>query len=772
MRYLNGYSATVAMLIGFVSYAAAVNVAVAADADNRIIEEVLVVSTKRARAEAVQDVPVASTVVSAAMIEENNYIDLVEVAHMAPNANFRETSTFPGIQRFWIRAVGVTFSVPNFDPAVGVYQDGVFIAQNIAAVLDTFDMESIEILRGPQGTLFGRNTSVGAVVTRSKRPSDAFELQAEATIGSYERNDYLLSVGGPIVADTLKGKLAVMSRNTDEGWIDNTAPGGDDVGDSERLHLRGTLVWSPSEAFEVTLIGEHYERDGDGAWAVPLGVCDRGRDCHGLGLPARDWDETFEDGFPWETHSDHEIDKFVMEANWNLDHGVVTSVTGYLDMDAHSGSNFEGVPPFIITTRLNIVQDQFSQEIRYASDFSDQYDFTIGGYYFTQDLEYGEQRAQGSRVGVAQPGVPDPLNPFGFRPPGFDQLEHESWAVFAEGRYHVTDRLSVTAGGRYTDESKDVNIGLVLSGSCNGNTTPPFVGTSGWSCTRGAMGGWDIVDDESWRSFSPKLGLEFRPNDDMLLYSTLTRGFRSGGFSFRASALELGRSDIRPAFYGRERVDSLELGMKSDWWDNRLRFNVTGFYQWWDGIQRNLQQGSIGNIIQRTANVEDSHVYGIEVETNAILGLDVLTEGDMFRIDGSLGFAESGYDSDYIVNGQDLSDEKFAAPHETLYLGLTYEHPVGAGGGTLSWRTTYFYMGGWRSEGPNRPTAIEEYRPQRLLEASVQYVSGDGRWYGRVFGKNLTDYQYYQGRVPFANSFGVGLPGAPRMFGVTVGYRN
>ena len=213
----------------------------------REIEEIVVVSTKRARGEAVQDIPIATTVVNADIISQNNMIDLIDVSRMVPNAQFKETATFPGIQRFWMRAVGVTFSVPNFDPAVGVYQDGVFVAQNIAAILDTFDQESIEILRGPQGTLFGRNTSVGAVLTRSRRPGDEFEFDAQVTLGSYDRNDYSLSVMGPIVKDVLSGKFAFMQRNVDEGWVKNVAGGNTDpdVGRSERTHFKGALVWTP-----------------------------------------------------------------------------------------------------------------------------------------------------------------------------------------------------------------------------------------------------------------------------------------------------------------------------------------------------------------------------------------------------------------------------------------------------------------------------------------------------------------------------------------------
>ena len=214
------------------------------------------------------------------MIEENNFYDLVDAAQMVPGTDFRQTATFPGVQRFWLRAVAVSFSVPNFDPAVGVYQDGVFVAQNIAAILDTFDMESIEILRGPQGTLFGRNTSVGAVVTRTRRPGDEFSMRAQGTFGSFNRKDVSLSVDGP-VSDTLKARISLQSRDRD-GWMKDLA-GGPDHGAVEMTLGRGVFEWTPSEDLDVILIAEYYERGGHGAVSAPItGTSDLGNTDHPL----------------------------------------------------------------------------------------------------------------------------------------------------------------------------------------------------------------------------------------------------------------------------------------------------------------------------------------------------------------------------------------------------------------------------------------------------------------------------------------------------------
>ena len=783
-RNKNFYGVVVTFFFGCFGLVAPNYAAESEEVDNRVIEEIVVTSTKRATGSLSQEVPVSSTVLSESMILENNFNDLVDVSHMVPGADFRQTATFPGIQRFWMRAVGVSFSVPNFDPAVGVYQDGIFIAQNIAAILDTFDMESIEVLRGPQGTLFGRNTSVGAVVSRSRRPGDEYAFKAQATGGSFDRRDFSMSIEGPVIEDKLNAKLSLQSRDRD-GWMKDLS-GGERLGVLESTHARGTLVWTPTDALDVTFIAERYERGGDGAVSTSLGERDLGRSGHPFVPDGRKWDETYAgnaENEPWRSFSDHEVDKLIAEINYDAGHGVFTSITGFVDVLAFSGGDFEGIPsgaPLNVVTRLMIDQDQVSQEFRYASAFSDKYDFTVGLYYFSQDLFYGEQRCCQS----SQPNV------FGVRPPGVDELDHESLGVFAEVRINLTDDLILSLGGRYNKEEKDAKIGFVNFGSCQATVTPRFETSDFFECTGGGAGdGYDYADDETWTSFSPKISLQYQLNDEAMLFASATRGFRSGGFSFRASAGELtlrdaqiaaGVEPLRPTFYDRERVDSLELGIKSDWYDNRLRFNATGYYNWWDGIQRNLQEGVPGNISQRTANVEESHVYGLEIEVNAIAGLDLLMDGDMLRIDGAFAVAESGYDSDdYVILdpdtltvANDLTGQEFGAPHDTAFIAATYEHPIGESGATLSWRASYWWKEGNYSEGVQRENGLNRYEESKEIDAQVRYTSADGKWYIKAFGKNMGYDKGYVARVPFASSWGLGNPRDPRSYGITIGFES
>lgn len=739
--------------------------------DSGVLEEVVITGTKRARADSLQEVPLAITAFSESMLKESGSIDLLQVAAMVPNANFRESGTYPGTQRFWMRGTGTNFTVPNFDPAVAVYQDGVFVAQNVAAILETFDMESIEIFRGPQGTLFGRNASAGAVATRSRRPGDKFDLRADVTAGSFGRQDYSVSIGGP-ATDTLGLKLAAMSRS-DDGWLDNTFDGSR-RGASKRTHLRATAVWKPSDKVDITVIGERYKRDGDGSWAVSMGLCDL-RPCNAQGQPNRDWDQTWDDNFPFVSRTDLLVYKTVLEGNINLGHGILTSVTGWISLKTFNGGQFDGLPAYNTATLNGIKQHQFSEELRYASTFSDTFDFTAGLYYFTQGLKYGEMRGDSTRIGRAQPGVADPMNPYGLRGPGYSELDHDAKGAFLETHWKLGDKYQLTAGVRYTKEDKASSIGIVNGGSCNSYQVPPFY-VWAYSCTRGPKSGFDIQDSQDWSDVSPKIALQYQPNQDLMFYGSASRGFRSGGFSMRVAATELTTPGVlRPSYYEGERVDQFEAGMKADWAAGRARTNVTVFYQKWKDIQRTIQQGIQ---IQRTANVADSHVRGIEFEGNFILGKSWLQDGDQFRLDLALGKIWTGYDSAYVVGANaprtglvDVSGQDFAVPHDTRYAALTYEVPVAEDKGKVAFRLSYDYTARWFTEGEIRPTLIGWYRSKNLIDASIDYVTEDGKWDAKVFGKNLSNDQFWEVLVPATDSSGISVPGAPRTYGVSLSYR-
>ena len=771
-------SLAIVAIAGMVGYSTPANAqeedAAATQPDRSKIESIVTTSTKRAQGEATQTVPISGTFLNESMIQLNQYNDFIEVARMVPNANFRETATFPGVQRFWLRGVGVTFSVPNFDPVVGVISDGVYIAQNIAAILDTFNMESVEILRGPQGTLFGRNMAGGAVLARSIRPDtgDDWSARGKFIYGSYNRVDASIAVSAPIVRDKVAARVAIQYRDQ-EGWVRNQQEGGKPIGAKKFLHIKPTIVFTPNDKFDLTIMGEYYERRGDGAVALSFAPGPYLENTPNPLLPnGRDWDETWIEQDRLPSHSIHNIWRLTAEANWDMGHGTLTSITGYMEVEANSGGDFDGLPPPVMVseTRIYISQQQFSEELRYASSFSDTFDFTAGLYFFQQDLFYGEQRLQGSRIGRDIQGVQLEGNPDGLGAPGHSILDHKNFAIFLETRTKLTDQLTLTVGGRYSIEKKTASVGFVNGTSCISSGFA-FQDIKEFSCLYGPADGFDFDDNETWKNFAPKIVLDYQATDDLLLYASWAIGYRSGGWSFRASANDLARE--RPGFYDREKVTSYEVGMKADWFDDRLRTNIAVFYSDWKDIQRNLQVGvGGGDIFQFTLNADSSWVWGIEAEVNAIMASDFLTSGDNLRFDGSVGWLKSGYDSfvDFTGDGVDNGpDAIFDSPTLTYYLGMTYDHPVGNSDGFMTWRASYSYTGDWWSDA-TQTNLLAHNSPKRVLDLFVRYDDGSSKWHASFFVKNATNNKFYESRVTFvANSFGVALANPARTWGIELG---
>ncbi|MEM6683529.1 MAG: TonB-dependent receptor, partial [Pseudomonadota bacterium] len=652
-----------------------------------------------------------------------------------------------------VRGMGVSSSVPSFDPAVGLFVDGAYRAQSASGVLDVFDVEQIEILRGPQGTLFGRNVTGGAITLRTRRPTDELDVRAQVTVGRFDRVDGNVSISGPLVEDTLSGKIAVLYRTTD-GFVNDLANDGR-VGDLDRLIVRPALKLTPSENFDITLIGEYIKEDGDGPASVS--IPDQGNPLLAAMGGSRGFFDTFLNLDRMPLFLDNESVRITADANWDLGHGVITSITSYSQIDNIVGGDFDGTQLFISETRTFLDQNQFSQELRYASSFSEVFDFTVGLFYFTQDYLYGEQRFGGAAVSAT--------NPNGATSPILGLTDHNQFSAFVEGHVNITEALTLTLGGRYTWEEKDAQIGLIGSGNCVSSgefILEPRV----FSCP----GGFDVEDSEDWTNFSPKIGLDFKITDDIITYASWTRGFRSGGFAFRAPLADLALD--RPALYDEERVDGFEVGLKSSFADNRIRFNAAGFINLFDGLQRSVFTGAAATagIFQRTQNIDDARIMGLEFEFFAVVGESLFTDGDSLIFDASLGLLDAEYQSfvDFTGDGVDNRDfEVDFVPEYNFATSVTYQHPVFNDAGTFNYRVALTQNPSFQTAANNNPLGVRA--AQTLLDASFGFKSEDNRYSIRVFGQNLLNDEFVNIPVPFTPAFGVGYLGRPRTWGVEFG---
>ncbi len=559
--------------------------AMAQSAVDILTDEILVTATKKANAEDVQDVPVAVTAYGADQLDALQVRDLQNLTYSIPNVSFDDIGTTPGTANFSIRGIGINSSIPSIDPTVGVFMDGVYMGINSGIVFDMFDLESIEVLRGPQGILFGRNVTGGAVLINTKRPSSEFEvdakLAAESGLRGTGMNYYAMaSVSGPL-NDYIAFRVSAY-YNDDKGWFERyDAPTAsfEDFGAAETNMYRAAVSITPNDVFDLLIRYEHGQSRGDGpaaqnhpnGFGAPNAFFTAPRDSFDFAI-----DEPGLYDSKWDT----------LSATATLDvgfgDGTITNVFGYREFAQETAGDIDATPVFLFHSESTNDQNQLSNEIRYNGTFADgNLDVTAGVYYFHQEFSYNEIRkiAFGS-VFFNGGGLQD----------------QETAAVFAQADYRLTDALTLTAGGRYTYEEKAVVISNLLL-----NTTPCDVRISG-SCTE------DFVDNDKWENFTPTVGLQWTPSETMNVYAKWSQGVRSGGYNMRNTSFA-----FNPGPFDEETVNAYELGAKIQ--DEGGRFTINGafFLNDFQDMQREINLADpIAGVVQIIRNTADSTIWGVD----------------------------------------------------------------------------------------------------------------------------------------------------------------
>jgi iron complex outermembrane receptor protein len=756
------------------------------------IEELVVTSQKRTQGTDAQDTGIAITVISADKIEAMGALETRDLGVIIPNAQFREVNTFPGYERLGIRGLYTTGSIPSLDPAVGTIVDGVYIGQRGGGILNLFDTESVEILRGPQGTVLGRNFTAGAIVMRSKRPSQESYGKFELGFGEYGRKHIALTLNGSLT-DKIAGRIAVYANDYD-GYINDLNNGGT-VGYKEEIIIRPSIKYT-SENFDITLIYEHYERDGDGGSTSALGLASEENytnSIHPLST-GYGWYDTFRDNTPFPSIGLDERDRITLESNWTLDSGVITFIASAGELQKISGTDFDGATNLALDVQnhTRVEHEQSSFELRFASNKGEKFDFVAGINIFNQEVLSLEQR-YGNGGQPAKYGYPDG-NP---RRPGFEDvggvqvgmLEHDTIGIFGEGTFHLTNKTDIIAGIRWSEEEKDGKLAMVNVGSCWLDN--PFGGdgwegsfTSGYTCystektpTAGLPNNriFDVENVLKVDDISYKLTVEHRPNDNLLYYATLSTGFKSGGFNFRASTNDLLYSE-NPGVFDPEEVQNTEVGFKYDSDNGRLRINATYFVMDIKDLVRTYHSGitgdnasgaaGAGDSYQALRNLPKSEAKGFEIEITAVLAENTFIDGDYLALNANIGDLDTSYKSliDFDGDGTDDKSAKWqGVADKSLSLALTYERPVSTGylTGRLSYRKIPELQYG------NTP-GLFDYPEFELVDGSLRY-KGDNGWYASLWGKNLTDEEYTEVHVAFSSNWGIRYASPPREVGLTVG---
>jgi iron complex outermembrane receptor protein len=730
---------------------------------SQIIEEVVVISSKQAAGISTQDLPASVVTFNEASLKQAFTVDLVDVGKMVANAELNNVGTYASYPNFFIRGMGVNGSTRTNDPKVGVFVDGIYVGYNAGALSSTFDLEAVEVLRGPQGTLLGRNVTGGAVLVRSKRPGDEFGFNVEAGAGDYGSTEFNASIEGPLSSNVF-GKLAVIKMDRDgyfednnRGSIDlNIYPAGmpdTDTGDKVGMDLtiiRPMVRFDFSENFEATLIAEFLKNDAGSANSqnvahncAPIPGVDNREIVCGEGsrfLAQTRWGYTppsdkYEINHDLIGYTELETNSLVLDATWDLSHGVVTAIVGYRDVEYNSSTDFDGTPFTIFHFNDNKEeQEQTSIEVRYSSTFSDRVNFVVGVNSFEQEYSIGERRNFFIALNAAT----------------YSETEHETFGVFGEANFAVTEALSLTLGGRWTKEEKSIDIGVL--GSCELDFS---------SCSN------NTSNKKDWTDFSPKVAATYSFNDDMMAYASWTRGFASGVFNARAATIDaVGPTDP-------EKVDSVEVGFKTSFLDGRGLFNITYFQADYEDLilfVNNPCDDCGASLINFNAGEAEISGFEVEVQLQPIDGL---------RLDASVGTVDPEFtnikffdaNADGTVDGEDnklASRWDFQKVAELSYsLAASYEFD--AMGGSILGRVAYSWRDDYMTDLYNKPWLQQE--SFGLLDASLTFNTANEKIRLSVYGKNLTDEEYFDYAADVGTLDSARWGGTPRTYGVRVAYK-
>lgn len=702
---------------------------------------IVVTGTKTANVENVQDVALAVTAFNADSLEALKVRDVQSLTYSTPNVSLDQIGTSRGQANFSIRGLGINSSIPSIDPTVGVFVDGVYLGFNGGVVFDLFDLESVEILRGPQGVLFGRNVTGGAVLINTGNPTEEFSGKFRAAVdgpladGGRGGPNYTASgvISGPIVEDALLFKVGAY-YNKDEGYFTNLFDGSNH-GEAETKILRGALE---ARLGDLTLTGklDYFDSEGDGPAGQNRGTFDR---------------ESFDFAIDNPGAYDTEIWTGSVKAELDIGPGTLTNIFGYRKYEGTTAGDIDSLPISIFDTTTDTEQDQISNELRYAVSI-DNLDLTFGGFYFDQSIGYTETRDVVN------------LRPLNLQFYGGGRQDHEVIGAFANAEFALTDALSIIAGIRWSQEKKDAEITYVrprdecsvVDGTCP---------TSGLNPTSVALAGTPVfplgaenngfVDNNKWSNWSPKLGLQYEFETGQL-YGHWTRGYRSGGYNFRTTNVQLFEDVVVPSTGGQlsfneERVDSFEIGGKFQTSDGAFTLNTAAYVTKIDDMQREVNRSSAdAGVSQFILNTADATIFGVEAEARMRVSDSLLFTANIGIIDAKYDEVRFDISGDGEVNA---ADEALALPRvPEMTWGAGFVHDLDLGNSSIVSRVNLQY----RDEFAYLDSNFGYIQDITNLDANITWNTPVEGLALSIYGKNLLDEVQAGGdtQLPFGGTTG------------------
>ncbi len=737
------------------------------DAEKFAIEEVTVTAERREAN--LQSVPVAVSSFSPEDLKAQQVSSIGDLQALVPNLSIHVGDANNAV--VYIRGIGQIDSIAFFEPGVGIYLDDIYLGRAQGAFLDVVDVERIEVLRGPQGSLYGRNTVGGAIKYVSAQPTSEFTGDVSATIGSNDRVDLKTTLSGPIVGDVLTGRLT-LANMSHEGYTDNLYDGKKD-GDRDVRFGRGVLKYQPNDRLSVQFAMDvsdgNPNRSRTPSKETPINVLVVDPYTFGASVQSFEADDD-----PYQVNADFNQTEFTettgysLNASWELsDQLKLKSITSYREMEYGTEVDLDGTPLNAFGIFYFNDQDQFSQEFQLSYE-SDKVSLVSGLYAFKED---------GSTF---DGGV---FSNFLIASSGESSFSTDSVALFGQLDYDLSERLTATVGFRYTEEEKDYqrqteDFDLT---ALAGITFDPV--TFAVSYTQAellnpssadlALGGGIGVprpfadpDSAEFDNFSPKFGLKYMLNENTNLYGTLSSSFKSGGFNGR-----LADGQLEP--YDEETLTSAEVGIKTQVLNDRVRVNAAAFYNQYDDLQVSSFEATADGsaLLPVFSNAGEALIQGVEIEITALLS-------EQLTLSANIGYLDAEYqeffaDADTLTNTViDVSDERemVNAPEWDAFVGLSYDFTLeNVGQLTLLADISY------RSKTYLEVNSSENLAQggYSLFNAALMFESFDGHWQFMLGGKNLSDKAYRTHAFDLSAFPGVelGYYNAPRTYSLNATYQ-
>ena len=705
-----------------------------------VLEEVVVTAQKRA--ESLQDVPLAVTAYSGEELTNFGITNTQQLQHVTASLLFHNRSS---IAQPRIRGVGTILSLLGLEPSIALYVDDQYYSRPIGAMMELPDVERIEILKGPQGTLYGRNATGGAIRIVTRDPASEFGGRLNLSAGNYGYLGGSLYVEGGL-SETLRASFSTLVRDRD-GFADNLAPDAGDVDDLNVQMYRGKLVWDATDRVTAKLAIDYTDKEdtqGAETFDISAGGLSTSRVFR---LPTgTDREDVYNDH-----DEDNEVENFNTQLRLDISFDAMdlVSITTYQDFTGGIGGDFDASAGPVVHTYSEENVESVSQELQLISTGEGQLEWLLGGYYLDSDGDFllTIDRTVLARVGLPVPAVA-PL-------PRAD-LKTEAWAIFGQATWNFNEQWGLTAGGRYSEEKKDIV-----------SSSPLF-----------APFGGSIGDGDKWTEFTPKVTLEYN-TDNALYYFTYAAGFKSGGYEYPMLPTS---EAIDP-----ETLDMYELGVKADLANDSLRLAASFYYYDYTDLQlnRNAQTGAGGVAISVPVdNVGDAEVIGLDLDATWLASEALTFTGGFTWLDTKHTSFPDAVATAWNPNvpprpfpslltlGYDASgDDLLRTPDFAAFVAMEYVLNVG-NGATMPLNVSYSFKDKFNfnfvSDLPNAATELR-HDSVSLVNARLSYVPAGKRWSVSMWVNNLTDEEYLDEAVDFATGVR-GSGGAPRTFGGDISF--